>query len=115
MKSRLSETIFAARYRLIANAVGGPLYIIAVSKYWGDGCLEEGNPADGLYDLVFIFPILLVCLVLNISWLVKLMKAGLKRKDWSSFPVWLFVFIAWIIVMLIDNANEPPICPGYPN
>jgi hypothetical protein len=81
-----------------------------------------GNPI--VWSLT-VFPVLVVCLLINIVWLTMIVLGGRRGRGWRSIGAWLLVIISWVLVNRLDfyNINHgssfsrgnvaPPTVPGH--
>ena len=89
---------------LILNLVGALLYIWRSSFSWAIPQEKGLNSTTGepFIWAIAILPVLAVALLVNVPWGVMI----LKRKQWSSGRLWLFVGVIWLIAIAIDFVHH---------
>lgn len=91
---------------LVANAVGGILYVFAASR---GGWVIPAERAAGISTVtgepfvwgLHVFPIVAVFFVINVAWAIIL-----ARKHWSGGRFWLLAAVVWLVAIVIDFAHH---------
>jgi len=93
---------------LAANGIGITLYLRGASKIWAppgrEG--EPGGPGDpiiwGFYAGLIWYPFLL----LNVGWLVLIVRAWLRNKQWQPILLWILVGSSWYGATRYDHSRQ---------
>ena len=89
---------------LVINAAGALLYVRRASYSWAIPQEKGLNSTTGepFIWAIAVLPVLAVAFLMNISWGVII----LRRRQWSSSRLWLFVVVIWLVAIGIDFAHH---------
>jgi len=104
----VNDEVRKARGWIATNVVVILYFFLVRMQEWAPpGAEAEGpGPADGLLDLLILFPVLIICVIANLTWLVTIFVGGFRTKRWSPMLIWITVFAAWIIALNISAAHS---------
>src|SRR5258708_7428339 len=89
---------------LVLNLAGSVLYLWMSSFSWAIPEEKGLNSTTGepFIWAMAVLPILAVALLVNVPWGILI----LRRKQWNSVRLWLFVGLIWLIAIAIDFAHH---------
>jgi hypothetical protein len=82
---------------MLVNVLGVAGYLYFASWLWAPPGQqgEFGGPGDPLIYMSSAFPILAACFLLNLVWIVYIVRLAKRSWTWSIIVVWLVVVVAW--------------------
>lgn len=93
---------------IVINLVGMIVYLYFSS--WGWPVSGEqgfiGGAGDPIVWALSVFPVLVICLLVNIGWLIRLSLEIYRHGGWASVPIFLIVATLWAASIEIDHLHE---------
>lgn len=89
---------------LVINVAGALLYVWRASFSWaipGEKGLDSTTGEPFIWAIA-VLPVFAIALFMNVSWGVMI----LRRRQWSSGRLWLFVVMIWLVAIAIDFAHH---------
>ena len=97
------------RWWLVANAVGAVLFLYLASKTWIEPELRNIPGASVGNTISWSLTALLVALLfllINFTWLVRIILRAVRDKAYLSLVVVSFVGVVWIATAYFDNLHH---------
>src|SRR6185437_10283680 len=95
-------------YWILANVAGLITYLYFASWIWaplGDRSLP-GGPGDPIIWGLTAFPVLAVCSLMNVVWIVLIFLSAQRDKRWRDMMTCLIVIAIWISVNRYDEHRQ---------
>ena len=89
------------------NISGIALFLFDSSRLWND--IQLPGAGDGIYWVIFIAPILLVCSVVNLFALAHVIRTR-KNAPRVRAALWAVIACAWMIALFVDTKMQGEPC-----
>lgn len=110
-KAYMRRSMKVKRWFLASNVIAFPVALVLASWAWapiGEEFLP-GGPGDGVIRVVFLFPLLVLMLLINMAWFVALV-VSLKRDGLAvskrEIIIFAIVVLAWGSATFYDSSRQ---------
>jgi hypothetical protein len=98
----------AARFCLIANALGLGGYLFFCSRLWADmpdGALYADDGPSAISWFFTALPFMAICTVLNVVVFVRAVRHTFIGKGWGLMATWSVMVGAWVLMQLYVRSH----------
>ena len=93
---------------ILLNLLAMIAYLYFGSAVWApkgeEGLL--GGPGDPIIWTLTAFPFLVISGILDLAWLVLILKRRARDPNWYPITIWLIVIVAWWGVFSYDSSRQ---------
>ena len=91
---------------VLPNILGIAAYLYLSSTTWVSPKEPAGGPGDPIVWMLTAFPVIAVCAILDVVWIIRIFAS--RGKRWKPAVIWLFFVIAWYSAHRYDEYRSAP-------
>ena len=112
----MTTVLRRSRFWLLVNIIGLPLYLYFASWIWAPHFEEGllGGPGDPMIWGSTAFPVLAVCALADLLWLVLILVRRHWSPKWPALVLWVLVVACWYAGLAYDRSRSFTGADVYP-